>query len=52
MTFVKHFNSKVDILLERLRLLADGKTLITLSNELNHLTLDAISIVFYFIFSL
>lgn len=48
MTFVKHFNNKADLLLERLRSFADGKTLIQLLPEMNHLTLDAIAIVIFF----
>ena len=47
-TFVKHFNTKVDILMERLRTLADGKKTIKLFPEMNHLTLDAIAIVLAF----
>ena len=42
MTFVKQFNQTADILTERLRSFADGKTCIELFPELNHATLDAI----------
>ena len=41
--FVKEFNNKADILLERLRTMADGKTSINLFEELNKATLDAIA---------
>ena len=43
MTFVNQFNIKADILMERLRSLADGKTTIKLLNEFNRATLDAIA---------
>ena len=43
MTFVSQFNTKADILMNRLRNLADGQTLIHLFKELNHATLDAIA---------
>lgn len=43
MTFVSQFNAKVDCLLEHLRKKADGKTIVKLLPELNHLTLDAIA---------
>jgi len=45
MNFMNEFNSKGDILLERLRTLADGKTQVVLLNELNRTTLDAIASV-------
>ena len=45
MTFVEQFNSKADILMERLRSMADGKTQILLFKEINHATLDAIALV-------
>ena len=45
MSFIIHFNTKADILMERLRSLADGKTVFQLFPELNHITLDAISVV-------
>ena len=40
------FNSKGDILMERLRSIADGKQTITLLKELNRATLEAIASVF------
>lgn len=43
MNFVSQFNSKADILLDRLKTMADGKTLINLFDEVNHATLDAIA---------
>jgi hypothetical protein len=43
MTFIDQFNSKVDILSERLRSFADGKRIVTLANEFNHTALDAIA---------
>ena len=43
MTFVNQFNTKADMLLERLRLFSDGKTVVSLFKELNHATLDAIA---------
>nr|UOU03247.1 cytochrome P450 3049F1 [Brachionus rubens] len=42
---VNELNSKIDILLLRLRSLADGKTKITLFNEINHVALDIIASV-------
>ena len=44
-TFINDFNSKADILMERLRTFADGKTIVTLFNEINHATLDAIALI-------
>ncbi len=41
------FNNKGDILLERLRLSADGKTKISLFREFNHTALDVIAAVIY-----
>jgi hypothetical protein len=43
MTFVKQFNQTADVLMERLRSLADGKTSVEMLNELNRATLDAIA---------
>lgn len=43
MNFVKDFNSIVDCLAERFRKLADGKTIVNLSDEFNNATLDAIA---------
>lgn len=45
MTFVKQFNSLTDILMEKLRTKADGKTVVSLLNEMNRATLDAIASV-------
>ncbi len=39
------FNLKSNLLLEKLRLLADGKKEITLLNEFHHVTLDVIATV-------
>jgi hypothetical protein len=43
MTFVNQFNSKADILMEKLRKFADGKTQVELLKEFNKATLDAIA---------
>jgi hypothetical protein len=43
MNFVDQFNQKTDILLERLRMLANGKILVNLFTEFNHATLDAVN---------
>ena len=43
MTFVNQFNTKADMLMDRLRTLADGKTIVNLFTEINHATLDAIA---------
>ena len=48
MNFVKDFNLIVDLLTERLRKLADGKTVVDVSDEFNNATLDAIAKVSYF----
>lgn len=45
--WVKEFNDKGDILMEKFRSLADGKTLVTFSNEINRFGLDVISSVIY-----
>ena len=46
---IEEFNLKGDILLERIRSLADGKTVVTMFQELNHATLDVIaSVSFHF----
>lgn len=45
MDFVGQFNSKADILMEKLSKLADGKTAIHLFNEINRATLDAIALI-------
>lgn len=42
---LKEFNNKTDILTQKLRPLADGKTRISLYKEINRLTLDIISSV-------
>ena len=44
-SFVGQFNNKADILMERLRTMADGRTSIQLFTEINHATLDAIAFV-------
>jgi hypothetical protein len=41
-TFIDQFNVKADILMDRLRSMADGKTIVLLLNELNNTALDAI----------
>ena len=46
MTFVNQFNEKADMLSQKLRSIADGKTMIQLFHELNQVTLDAIAQVF------
>ena len=43
MTFVDQFNIKADTLTDRLKNLADGKTIVDLSTEFNHAALDAIA---------
>jgi hypothetical protein len=43
MTFVGQFNTKADMLMERLQNFSDGKTLVHLFKEFNHATLDAIA---------
>ena len=43
MTFLTQFNSKADILTEKLRTKADSKTVITLLDEFNRVALDAIA---------
>ena len=45
MTFVDHFNQITDILNDKLRTMADGKTTVHLFNEINKATLDAIALV-------
>lgn len=44
MNFVVRFNSKADILMDKLTKPADGKTQIDLFAEMNHTTLDAIAL--------
>ena len=46
MTFVNQFNTKADMLMDRLRNMADGRTRIQLFTEFNHATLDAIAQVY------
>ena len=41
------FNSKGDILMEHLRQMADGKQIVTLLKEFNHVTLEAIGSVHF-----
>ena len=43
--FMSEFNAKGDILMEHLRLKADGKQTIALLKEFNHAALDAIASV-------
>ena len=45
--WVKEFNDKGDILMEKFRSLADGKTLVTFHSEINRFALDVISSVLY-----
>lgn len=45
MTLVGHFNEIVDMLAEKLRTKADGKTTINFFNEINRATLDSIALV-------
>ena len=42
---MSEFNQKGDVLLERLRSMADGKTMVKLFNEINHAALDVIASV-------
>ena len=42
---MSEFNAKGDILMEHLRLKADGKQVVTLLKEFNHAALDAIASV-------
>ena len=46
-SFMDEFNLKSNLLLEKLRLLADGKKEIKLLNEFHHVTLDVIATVRY-----
>ena len=43
--YMAEFNQKGDILLEKLRKIADGKTIFKLLDEINHTALDAIASV-------
>lgn len=43
MTFIDQFNTKSDLLMERLRSFADNKTIVNLHKEINHATLDVIA---------
>lgn len=45
MSFIDEFNAKGEILMNRFRTLADGKTKVTLLDEFNHATLDVIASV-------
>ncbi len=45
-SFIEEFNNKGDLLSEKLRLLADGKTKVVMLEEFNHATLDAIATVY------
>ena len=44
-SFMDEYNSKSDLLLEKLRISADGRKEITLLNEFHHVTLDVIATV-------
>ncbi len=48
---LEEFNLKADLLMERFRSLADGKTVVTLFNEINRAALDIIASVNLFILS-
>ena len=48
MTSLNEINAKGDVLLERLRSLADGKTSVNLFDEINHAALDIIASVYLF----
>nr|UOU03257.1 cytochrome P450 3049B1-1 [Brachionus rubens] len=43
--FMEEFNTKSDLLMEKLRTMADGKQVITLLDEFNNMTLDVIATV-------
>lgn len=45
MDCLKEFNSKADLLMEKLRKQADGKTLVYLGKEMNYVALDIIASV-------
>lgn len=45
MTFIDHFNQITSVLTEKLRNMADGKTVVSLFSEINRATLDAIALV-------
>jgi hypothetical protein len=45
MTFVNQFNAKGDLLMEKLRSLADGQTVVNLLDEFNRAALDAIALI-------
>ena len=45
MTLMDHFNQITNTLTEKLRSMADGKTVVNLFNEVNRATLDAIALV-------
>lgn len=45
MDCLKEFNSKADILMEKLRKQADGKTVIQIGREMNYVALDVIASV-------
>ena len=42
---LEEFNTKSDLLMDRFRSLADGKTVVTLFNEINRAALDIIASV-------
>lgn len=45
MNCLKEFNSKSDALMEKLRKVADNKTVVLLGREMNYVALDAIAAV-------
>lgn len=45
LAFTEKFNTITDVLLEKLTKIADGKTSVSLYNEVNSATLDAIGLV-------
>lgn len=49
--WMKEINEKCDILMERFRLMADGKTLVTFYDELSNFALDTISSVSFATFA-
>ena len=44
-SFIDEFNNQGDLLLEKLRSMADGKTHVVMLDEFNHATLDDIATV-------
>ena len=52
MTLMDHFNQITNTLTEKLRSMADGKTVVNLFNEVNRATLDAIALVNDFFYTI